>query len=147
MPTFSFAYPAAWRVRRSGACATLDEPGRHPGEYTLQLCAEASALPAVADKQGFAPGDDGAWLRSYGMDAPSPVQWMFGPGWSGMVTTQTCGISDAETGFHAAGGTCLMFAGSDGRRAVLADSVGFYQDFRRLREILRSIRFEPAPTR
>ncbi|MCW7537996.1 DUF4087 domain-containing protein [Aquabacterium sp. A7-Y] len=148
MPTFSFSYPADWHARRAGNCVALEEPGRSKEEeYTLQLCAKPGTLPAAADERFFSPGDDGIWMRSAGMQEPSPVDWMFGPGWSGMVATQICGVGDAETGFHAAGGTCLMFAGSDGRNAVLGDSVGYYQDFAQLRDILRSIRFAPAAKR
>ena len=127
-------------------CVALDAPGKLAEEdYTLQLCAKPGTLAQAADEQFFGQDDDGVWRRSAGMDAPSPVSWMFGPGWSAMVATQTCGVSDAETGFHAAGGTCLMFAGSDGHWALVADSEGFWQDFALGDAILRSIRFAPPP--
>ncbi len=145
-PAFGLSYPADWRARRDQDCVSLEAPHRLAGEdYTLRLCARPGTLAEAADAQFFSPGDDGAWTRTAGMAPPSPVDWMFGPGWSGMVAVQMCGVGDAETGFHAAGGECLMFAGSDGRRAIDADSLGYYADFDVLRGILRSIRFEPAP--
>jgi hypothetical protein len=143
--SFSVAYPANWRARAKADCVTLDAPRKARNEeYTLALCGKPGTLAQAADEQVIAPGDDGVWLRTAGMDGPSPVEWMFGPGWDAVVTTQTCGVGDTQTGFHAGGGTCLMFAASDGRRAVTADSVGYYQDFGQLREILRSIRFDPV---
>ena len=145
-PHFSLRTPAAWHAHVHDDCVALDAPGKLAEEdYTLQLCAKPGTLAQAADEQFFGQDDDGVWRRSAGMDAPSPVSWMFGPGWSAMVATQTCGVSDAETGFHAAGGTCLMFAGSDGHWALVADSEGFWQDFALGDAILRSIRFAPPP--
>lgn len=89
--------------------------------------------------------ENGVWMRSAGRDAPSPVQDISGPGWKGLRAYQTCGISDEETGFHAYGGTCLMALLDSGRRRVVADSVGFFQDFAILDAILHSIRFDPVP--
>jgi hypothetical protein len=45
--------------------------------------------------------------------------------WTGRPTgTISCGVSDPETGFHAAGGDCFWAVMSNGKRAVVVDTEG-----------------------
>ncbi|MCA8243693.1 MULTISPECIES: hypothetical protein [Burkholderia] len=41
-----------------------------------------------------------------------------------MHATMTCGVSDPETGFHAAGGECYWAVPGNGKRAAIAGSDG-----------------------
>ncbi|WP_339070163.1 DUF4087 domain-containing protein [Pseudomonas idahonensis] len=143
---FSLQYPKGWKLGQAQNCLTLDHPKKRPQEeYTLHLCLQQGSLEQAAEGLFFYQ-ENGVWMRSAGRDEPSPVQEISGPGWKGLLAYQTCGISDGDTGFHAYGGTCLMALIDSGQRQVVADSVGFFQDFATLRAILYSIRFDPAPT-
>lgn len=142
---FSLQYPKGWKLSQTQNCITLDHPKKRPNEeYTLYLCQQQGSLEQAAEGLFFYQ-ENGVWMRSAGRDKPSPVLETSGPGWKGLLAYQTCGISDEETGFHAAGGTCLMALIDSGQRQVVADSVGFFQDFATLGAILQSIRFDPAP--
>lgn len=142
---FSLQYPKGWKLGQAQNCLTLDHPKKRPQEeYTLHLCLQQGSLEQAAEGLFFYQ-ENGVWMRSAGRDEPSPVQEISGPGWKGLQAYQTCGISDGDTGFHAYGGTCLMALIDSGQRQVVADSVGFFQDFATLRAILYSIRFDPAP--
>lgn len=141
---FSLQYPKGWKLGQAQNCLTLDHPKKRPQEeYTLHLCLQQGSLEQAAEGLFFYQ-ENGVWMRSAGRDEPSPVQEISGPGWKGLLAYQTCGISDGDTGFHAYGGTCLMALIDSGQRQVVADSVGFFQDFATLRAILYSIRFDPA---
>ncbi|MCA3789890.1 lysozyme inhibitor LprI family protein [Burkholderia sp.] len=83
------------------------------------------ALEPVAEKEaGFVKQDDGKWVTSYGPGIPQDVERFSGPGWRGMRATITCGISDPETGFHAAGGECYWAVLSNGKRSAVAGTQG-----------------------
>lgn len=139
---FSFRYPQGWKVTRDQQCLKLDEPGiTRNEEYTVSLCVQHGTLEQAADSMIFSL-EDGVWMRSAGMDAPSPVDIIQGPGWKGMQTTQTCGVGDAQTGFHAAGGTCLMAIVYTDKTQLLFDTVGYYQHFETVDAIIRSVRFD-----
>lgn len=140
---FHFSYPKGWKVKKAGECLNINQPKTNSNEeYTLNLCVQHGTLEQAADSMIFSL-EDGVWMRSAGMDSPSPVDLIEGPGWKGMQTTQTCGVGDAETGFHAAGGTCLMAIVYNANTQLLFDSVGYYQDFDTLGAIIRSVRFDP----
>ncbi|NWA07936.1 DUF4087 domain-containing protein [Pseudomonas gingeri] len=139
---FSFSYPKGWKVSKVKECLNLNQPKtRTNEEYTLNLCIQHGTLEQAADSMIFSL-EDGVWMRSAGMDSPSPVDLIEGPGWKGMQTTQTCGVGDEETGFHAAGGTCLMAIVYNAGTQLLFDTVGYYQDFDTLSAIIRSVRFD-----
>ena len=57
-----------------------------------------------------------------GRGTPQAVERFSGAGWRGMRATITCGISDPETGFHAAGGECYWAVLSNGKRAAVANT-------------------------
>ncbi|HGL6717929.1 lysozyme inhibitor LprI family protein [Burkholderia contaminans] len=83
------------------------------------------ALEPVAEKKaGFERQDDGKWMSTYGRGTPQEVERFSGAGWRGMRATITCGISDPETGFHAAGGECYWAVLSNGKRAAVANTQG-----------------------
>lgn len=143
---FSFSYPKGWKVSKNKECLNLNEPNADTNEeYTLNVCVQHGKLQQAADSMIFSL-EDGVWMRSAGKDLPSPVDLIEGPGWKGMQATQTCGVSDKETGFHAAGGTCLMAIVYNAKTQLLFDTVGYYQDFDTIDAIIRSVRFEGSVT-
>lgn len=138
---FSFSYPKTWLVKKEKQCVNLNQPQRRTEEeYTLNICVQHGTLEQATDSMIFY-NDNGVWIREAGMDAPSPVDIINGPLWKGMQTTQTCGISDEETGFHAAGGICFMAIIYNNKTQLLFDTVGFYQDFDVINAIVRSVKF------
>ena len=61
----------------------------------------------------------------------------------GLRAVITCGISDPETGFHAAGGECLYAVVSDGQRSVVISSSGFGNGLEAAEAAVASLRFLP----
>lgn len=139
---FGLHYPKGWKLSKSEHCITLDHPKKpRIEEYTLHLCRHQDSLEQAADSLVFYQ-DHGVWMRSAGKSPPSPVQTLDGPGWQGLVAYQSCGVGDALTGYHAAGGNCLMALIYDQRNQVVIESAGVYQDFTTLHGIIGSIRFD-----
>lgn len=102
-------------------CVALFEGDTH----LISFQTHAGTLAAVAAAEaGFERNGEGVLMTTYGRFQPVPVETFAGPGWTGQKAVVTCGISDEETGFHAAGGECLSVVISDGRRAVVANTQG-----------------------
>ncbi|MGS0893901.1 lysozyme inhibitor LprI family protein [Burkholderia stagnalis] len=94
-------------------------------DYFIAFEIVDGALEPVAEKEaGFVRQDDGKWMTTNGPGVPQEVERFSGAGWRGMHATITCGISDPETGFHAAGGECYWAVLSDGKRAAVANTEG-----------------------
>lgn len=138
---FSVSYPKSWKVKKVNQCININQPEKlKDEEYTLNICVQHETLKQAADSMIFY-NDHGVWMREAGRDAPSPVDIIKGRGWKGMQTTQTCGVSDAETGFHAAGGDCFMAIVYNANTQLLFDTVGYYQDFDVISAIVQSVKF------
>ncbi len=88
---------------------------------------------------------DGRWFSVMGRFNNSPAELISGDGWSGVFTTIICGISDEDTGFHAAGGECLYALLSDGERYVLAETEGVLGLDLETEKSLRSLKFLRRP--
>lgn len=142
---FSVSYPKGWTVKKHNQCVHVNRPGRPANEeYTLSICVQHGVLEEATDSMIFY-NDKGIWMRHAGMDAPSPVDIIEGADWKGMQATQTCGVSDEETGFHAAGGICLMAIVYNDNTQLLFDTVGFYQGFDVINSIIQSVKFNQHP--
>ncbi|WP_339933757.1 hypothetical protein [uncultured Brevundimonas sp.] len=156
--------PAGWRTvtepalgiafdlapgRRTGPCPEASEAGNcvalfEGDTHLISLQTHAGTLAAVAAAEaGFERNDKGVLMTTYGRFQPVPVESFTGPGWTGQKATVTCGISDAETGFHAAGGECLWAVVGDGRRAVVANTQGINGLDADTTATLMSVRFIP----
>jgi len=101
--------------------------GRQNGDITdiLTLRAFPGGLAQTAREQaGFEQQPGRGWMSTYGRFEPVHVEDMSNDAWTGLTTSITCGVSDAETGFHAAGGECLWTVLSDGTRSVLLTTDG-----------------------
>lgn len=95
-------------------------------DYLMGFVTLRGALEPVArESAGFTedPDKPGQWITTFG-PGRSTVERFDGPGWKGMQATIACGISDKETGFHAAAGDCYWAVLSNGVRAVVIDTEG-----------------------
>ncbi len=117
--------------RRTGPCPEAAEGAANcvalfeADTHLISFQTHTGTLAAVAAAEaGFEPNAEGVLMTTYGRFQPVPVETFAGNGWSGQKAVITCGISDEETGFHAAGGECLWAVVGDGRRAVVANTHG-----------------------
>lgn len=110
--------------------------------FTVQVF--AGPLEAVAAAEGgFERNAEGRLMTTFGRFESVPVEAFEVNGRSGLRATITCGISDPETGFHAAGGECLWAVVSDGAQSVVISSSGFPNGLEAAEAAVRSVRFKP----
>ncbi|MGC2963089.1 hypothetical protein C8K18_13126 [Paraburkholderia sp. GV068] len=127
----AFDYLANRRVKKTCAANShecefsLVRRNMGSSDYIVPFALVTGTLEQVAgDGAGFEQDDDGKWVTSFGPGVPQEVQRFHGHGWKGMRATISCGVSDPETGFHAAGGNCFGAVMSNGKRAVVVDTEG-----------------------
>ena len=109
----------------------------------LSVQVYAGPLETVAAAEaGFVRNADGRLMTTYGRFEPVAVESFEVNGKSGLRAVVTCGISDPETGFHAAAGECLWAVVSDGTRSVVISSSGFGNGYDAAEAAVRSIRFK-----
>ena len=102
----------------------------------------AGPLEAVAAAEaGFERNAEGQLMSTYGRFEPVAVEPFEVNGHAGLRAVVTCGISDPETGFHAAAGECLWAVVSDGAQSVVISSSGFGNGYDAAETAVRSIRF------
>lgn len=95
----------------------------------------------AAAEAGFERDAEGRLMTTYGRFESVPVEPFAVNGRSGLRAIVTCGISDPETGFHAAAGECLWAVVSDGERSVVISSSGFGNGLEAAEAAVKSIRF------
>lgn len=104
----------------------------------------AGPLETVAAAEaGFERNAEGRLMTTWGRFEPVAVEPFEVNGQSGLRAVVTCGISDPETGFHAAAGECLWAVVSDGAQSVVISSSGFGNGLEAAEAAVRSIRFTP----
>lgn len=114
------------------------------GEALIYFQPVDGPLEAVAKEQaGFEKNADGVLLTTWGRFEPVPVERFTARGGPGLKAVVTCGIDDAETGFHAAGGECLWAVVGDGTHAVVATTQGRIGLDPDTMTTLNSVRFVP----
>lgn len=114
-------------------------------EPLIRVETYAADLATVAREQaGFEPDAEGVLMTTYGRFEPQPVADFSGEGWQGQRATVTCGIEDAETGFHAAGGECIWAVVSDGARSVMVTSDGLQPGAEAAELALSTLRLTPT---
>ena len=123
-------------------CVILSDPAAEEflrDLFTVQVF--AGPLEAVAAAEaGFERDAEGRLMSTYGRFEPVPVETLRVNGQSGLRAVVTCGISDPETGFHAAGGECLWAVVSDGKQSAVISSSGFGNGLEAAEAAVRSIR-------
>ena len=127
-------------------CVTLSDPAAEAFMRDL-LTAQVfdGPLEAVAASEGgFQRDAEGRLMTTYGRFEPVPVERFEVNGKPGMTAVITCGISDSETGFHAAAGECLWAVVSDGTRSVVVSSSGFGNGLDAAGIAVSTVRFLPT---
>jgi len=110
--------------------------------FTVEV--HEGALEAVAAKEaGFVRNADGKLMTTWGRFMPVEVESFRVNGNPGLRAVISCGISDPETGFHAAGGECLWAVVSDGERTAVISSSGFGNGLEAAEAAIASLRFLP----
>lgn len=94
----------------------------------------------AAAEAGFEPDAEGRLMTTYGRFEPVAVEAFEVGGQPGLRAVVTCGISDPETGFHAAAGECLWAVVSDGARTAVISSSGFGSGLEAAEAAVSSIR-------
>jgi hypothetical protein len=124
-------------------CTVLSDPAAE--EFMRDLVRVqifAGSLETVAAAEaGFVRNADGRLMTTYGRFEPVAVETFEVNGNSGLRAVVTCGISDPETGFHAAAGECLWAVVSDGAQSVVISSSGFGNGYDAAEVVVGSIRF------
>ena len=95
----------------------------------------------AAAEAGFVRNADGRLMTTFGRFEPVAVEPFEVNGKSGLRAVVACGISDPETGFHAAAGECLWAVVSDGSQSVVISSSGFGNGYDAAEVAVSSIRF------
>lgn len=134
--------------RRTGPCPDVEGAGcvaLFEGDaHVISFQVTDGAVEAVAAAEaGFERNADGVLMTTYGRFEPVAVESFSGAGWTGLKAVVICGISDPETGFHAAGGECLWAVIGDGERAIVASTQGVRGTNDDTLRTLMSIRFVP----
>lgn len=126
-------------------CMILSDPSAEDFmRDLLTVQVHAGSLETVAaEEAGFVRNAEGQLMTTYGRFEPVAVEAFEVNGESGLRAVVTCGISDPETGFHAAAGECLWAVVSDGTQSVVISSSGFGNGLDAAGTAVRSIRFTP----
>lgn len=95
----------------------------------------------AAAEAGFERNAEGRLMTTYGRFEPVAVEPFEVNGKPGLRAVVTCGISDPETGFHAAAGECLWAVVSDGAQSAVISSSGFGNGLDAAEAAVSSIRF------
>lgn len=131
------------REEPGSRCVTVFDPAAEEfmrDLFTVEV--HEGALEAVAaEEAGFVRDGSGKLMTTYGRFEPVAVEAFEVNGHPGLRATITCGISDPETGFHAAGGECLWAVVSDGERSVVISSSGFDNGLEAAEAAVASLRF------
>lgn len=110
----------------------------------LTLEVHDGPLEAVAAREaGFVRDGSDKLMTSHGRFMPVEVESFRVNGNPGLRAVISCGISDPETGFHAAGGECLWAVVSDGERSAVISSSGFGNGLEAAEVAVASLRFRP----
>lgn len=135
-----------YETQPAAPCLVLFDPAQEDWiSVLLSIDVHDGPLEAVAaEHAGFVRQTDGRLMTTYGRFMPMPVEAFEINGRSALRATNSCGISDPETGFHAGAGECLTVVISDGRRTVIVGSSGFHRALEPTEALLPTIRFAPS---
>ena len=124
-------------------CVKLVGHGMGLSDYLMRFQFFAKPLERAAHDENLFERRNGRWMTIGVMNNPSKAaEPLSGPGWAGVKSVFTCGISDPETGFHAGAGACYWAVVSDGRRSVVVDTEGLIGDDPATTHSVLTLKFE-----
>jgi hypothetical protein len=121
--------PSSWVARQcdetsdSLACVRFTNRSRQVAGWVVSVEIKRCDLAAAMGSHVLFEKVEGGWVKHGRFDAvPAiPIQTK---GWKGYYAVANCGVSDSETGFHAAAGSCLTAIISNGSRSAVIESDG-----------------------
>lgn len=144
----SFDYPGHFNVKPcaegfgKNCIAIVDKPqNMYDSDYVIAFNVVKGGLEENATNEALFEETDGKWMTTAGPGVPQEVQTFSGNNWTGMKAVQTCGISDKETGFHAAGGECFWAVISNGHASVVAHTQGIIGNDPETFHIIETLKF------
>lgn len=126
-------------------CVTVSDPAAEEfmrDLFTVEVH-DGSLEAVAAEAAGFVRNADGKLMTTYGRFMPVEVESFRVNGNPGLRAVISCGVSDPETGFHAAGGECLWAVVSDGKHTAVIASSGFGNGLEAAEAAVASLRFLP----
>lgn len=139
-----FSYPSNRTIRtdhRNGSIKILAFSMPN-SEYVIDFQVGTGNFERAIKDSVIFEKKDGEWVAAIGPSVVNPpAEEISGSGWKGIKTIISCGISDDETGFHAAGGECLWAVFSNGKRYVVANTQGIIGTDERTLKTMMSIKF------
>jgi hypothetical protein len=140
----AFSYPSNRRVvrdcRGKKNCVALVGKGARSSNYLTAFELFRGSLETVAVERGIFYKKDDGWVAKRRADT-YPAEPIVGTGWRGLKALVDCGISDSN-GYHT--GDCLWVVLSNGRRSVVADTLGINGIDEDTVRSIQSIRFTRA---
>jgi hypothetical protein len=137
----TFSYPSNRRVvrdcRSNKNCVALVGKDARSSNYLIAFELFRGSLEAVAVERGIFNKKDDGWIAKRRADT-YPAEPMLGPGWQGLKAVVDCGFSDSN-GYHT--GKCLWVVLSNGRRSVVADTLGINEIDEDTMRSIQSIQF------
>jgi hypothetical protein len=137
----AFSYPSNRRVvrdcRGNKNCVALVGKGARSGDYLIAFELFRGSLETVAVDRGIFYKKDDGWIAKRRADT-YPAEPIVGPGWQGLKAVVDCGFSDSN-GYHT--GNCLWVVLSNGRRSVVADTLGMNEIDEDTMRSIQSIQF------
>jgi hypothetical protein len=138
----AFSYPSNRRVvrdcRGKKNCVALVGKGARSSNYLIAFELFRGGLETVADERGIFYKNDDGWIAKRGAETYTAEPIAEPGSWQGLKAVVDCGISDSK-GSHA--GQCLRVLLSNGRRSVVADTLGIYGIDEDTMRSIHSIRF------
>lgn len=138
-----FSYPSNRTIRtdyKNGSIKILAFSMPN-SEYVIDFQLSTGNFKRAIKDSAIFEKKDGEWVAAIGPSVNPAAEEIYGSGWKGIKTIITCGISDDETGFHAAGGECLWAVFSNGKRYVVANTQGIIGTDERTLKTMMSIKF------
>lgn len=109
-------------------------------EYVLTIKVDKGDFATGNAKEGIFVKDKGGIRADIGRFRNPIAEKVQEGGWTGYKTEIICGTDDPQTGFHAAGGSCLWVLGSNGRRYFVLNTSGEESDIAPAWKITKSLR-------
>jgi hypothetical protein len=137
----AFSYPSNRRVvrdcRDKKSCVALVGTGSRSSNYLIAFELFRGDLETVAAERGIFDKQGDGWVATRGRETHT-AEPIVGTGWQGLKAVVDCGISD-NNGHHT--GECLWVVLSNGRRSVVADTLGINGIDEDTMRSIKSIRF------